>query len=61
MINKSAIKRILIEKYGKKINKKAIDRLQQLLIQDLEKILFNASRKSDLRGRKIINENDLDE
>ena len=61
MINKSAIKRVLIEKYNKKISKKAIDRLQKLIAQDLEKMLFNASRKADLRGRKIINEKDLGE
>ena len=61
MISKSKIKRILIEKYSKKIGEKAIDRLQKVIIQDLEKILFNASRKADLRGRKIINEKDLDE
>ena len=61
MISKSNIKRILIEKYSKKISKKAIDRLQKFIIQDLEKILFKASRKADLRGRKIINENDFDE
>ncbi len=58
MSNKALIKAIA-EKKGKKIGLSAIRKIEELLIEEIEKLLMRASRQADFSGRKIIKAEDI--
>ena len=58
IINKKLIKKIA-EKKGKKIGISAIEKIEKILLEEIDVLLMRASRQADFSGRKIIKAEDI--
>ena len=52
--------RDIATKEKKKISRKAINKINQIIEENLRKIIRKASRNADFSGRKIIKEEDIE-
>lgn len=59
MISHQKIKDIVKKEDGKRISKKAIDKLNRILEQKIREIINKAVRNADFSGRKTIKEEDV--
>lgn len=59
MISYQKIKDIVKKEDGKRISKKAIDKLNRILEQKIKEIINKAVRNADFSGRKTIKEEDI--
>lgn len=59
MISHQKIKDIVKKENGKRISKKAIDKLNRILEQKIKEIINKAVRNADFSGRKTIKEEDI--
>jgi histone H3/H4 len=60
MINKTKLKKVILEKYSKKIGKEALDELEEEVVCFLEKAIEKSVKNSDFAGRRIIKKEDID-
>ncbi len=59
MISHQKLKDIIKKEDGKRISKKAIDKLNRILEQKIKEIINKAIRNADFSGRKTIKEEDI--
>lgn len=59
MISHQKLKDIIKKEDGKRISKKAIDKLNRILEQKIKEIIKKAIRNADFSGRKTIKEEDI--
>ncbi|MBM3200455.1 DUF1931 family protein [Candidatus Woesearchaeota archaeon] len=59
MISHQKLKNIIKEENGKRISKKAIDKLNLILEQKIKEMIKKAIRNADFSGRNTIKEEDI--